>query len=204
MEGEDGAFLVEAAFLTPIFFFLLFGLLEFGLIFRDYLTVSDSVQAAAKVGSIQGPRESAAGNSADHTMMTSLRQNLANIPIEWIDRIVIFRSNAPGSGGPLAQVPAVCKTALVSQTGARCNIYDPQDAFLAVQNGTADYFKCISSGNVACGWPPQDRKNGPKVFNIEYLGVYVKLDREMVTGVFGDNFEVEIAAVQRLEPGELG
>ena len=199
--GEDGAFIVEAAFITPILLFMLFSMLEFGLVYRDYLMVSDTVSNGAKVGAIQGPRLTASGYSADHSIVSSIRQNTANIPVEWIDRIVVFRSNAPGAGGPLAQVPSACKTAASSVTG--CNIYDPVSAFIAVQNGTAGYFQCSGTGP-ACGWPPTSRKNGPRIVDIEYLGVYVKLNRPLVTGIFGNDFELEVAAVQRLEPGSLG
>ena len=39
--GDGGAIIAEAALLTPFFITLLFGMLEFGGAFRDYLTLAN-------------------------------------------------------------------------------------------------------------------------------------------------------------------
>ena len=48
--GEDrGATLVEAAIVLPIFFLLVFGLLEFGFGFKDWLTINHAAREGARV-----------------------------------------------------------------------------------------------------------------------------------------------------------
>jgi Flp pilus assembly protein TadG len=48
--GEDrGATLVEAALVLPIFFLLVFGLLEFGFGFKDWLTINHAAREGARV-----------------------------------------------------------------------------------------------------------------------------------------------------------
>ena len=50
--GERGSVLVEAAFITPVLFFLLFSILEFGMAFRDYLAVANTTRDGARAASI--------------------------------------------------------------------------------------------------------------------------------------------------------
>ena len=52
--GERGAALVEAAFITPVFALVIFGILEFGLTFRDYLTVANASRDSGRAASAYG------------------------------------------------------------------------------------------------------------------------------------------------------
>jgi len=49
---ERGAALVEFAIVGPVLFLLIFGLVDFGLIFNDYLGVRNGVQSAARLGAV--------------------------------------------------------------------------------------------------------------------------------------------------------
>ena len=59
LHGDRGSIIAEAALLTPFFITLLFGMLEFGGAFRDYLTVANASAAAAREGAIQGNNSTA-------------------------------------------------------------------------------------------------------------------------------------------------
>jgi hypothetical protein len=204
LRGDSGAALLETALIAPVLFLFFAGILEYGLVYRDYLTVSDGAAYGAKVGSIQGKKTDSLGYTADFTIARDVRQSTASVPPEWIEKIVVFRSGPPSAGGALAQVPAACKT---SPDGVQssCNVYPTIEAFLAVQAGDGNYFKCIPPANSgrACKWDPQTRRDGPTVSQIQYLGVYIKLKRPYITGLFGTELDIEVAAVQRLEPGDL-
>lgn len=196
---------METALVAPMFLSTVLFMFEYGLVFRDYLTVNDSIADAAKVGALQGGKLSSTGDSADFTIVSTIRQTAANIPQKWISRIVVFNAGPSTLGAPLNQVPALCKTG-ASSTILRCNVYsDTFTALYKAQTGDGNYFKCLSSGDIACGWPPTPtaRPNGPKNANIEYVGVYIKLDRKLLTGLFGSTFTLEQAAIQRIEPGQL-
>lgn len=198
---ERGAALLETMLVAPVFLALVLGIFEFGLIYRDVLTVSDAAGTGARAGAVVGPRITAGGANADYSILRSVRESLGSIPTETIDRVIVFRSGPPGAGGPLAQVPPACKAG--SSVDGLCNVYDPQDAFLAVQNGDHEYFSCDSGSGPACFWRPTSRNNGPSIYDIEYLGVYIKVSRPYVSGLFGDVFTFEQAAVVRLEPGVI-
>ncbi len=52
--SQRGATLVEAALVLPILIMLMISILELGLFFRDFLTVSYTAREAARVGSLAG------------------------------------------------------------------------------------------------------------------------------------------------------
>ena len=54
VEKERGAALVEMAIIAPLLVLLVFGILEFGLAFKNKLTIAHSANAAARIGSTIG------------------------------------------------------------------------------------------------------------------------------------------------------
>ncbi|MEZ5136735.1 MAG: pilus assembly protein [Acidimicrobiales bacterium] len=148
--GDQGVAIIEAALIMPVFLVLVFGIFEYGVVFRDYLTAADATAEAAKIGSIQGPYlTTGSGKNADYQMLALMRQDMATIPADWIERIVIFEASAPTSGSPVDQVPTNC---IIGGYGGnvanKCNVYEPYDAFLAVQNNNVGYFNCSGSAAI--------------------------------------------------------
>jgi hypothetical protein len=197
---EGGAALLETMLVAPVFFALVLGIFEFGLIYRDVLSVSDAAGNAARRGALIGPRIPASGANADFEIIREVRNSLGSIQVEWVERIVIFRAGPPGAGGAMAQVPTACKTQ--DSIAGVCNVYDPANAFLAVDIGDNDYFDCASGGR-SCAWLPTSRRNGPTTSDIDYLGVWIRVQRPYISGLFGELFTFEQAAVMRLEAGPL-
>lgn len=200
--GSRGSTLVEAAIIGPLLFVLVLGILEFGMGFRDYLTVGDAVSDTAKVGGIQGNKV-VNGANADFEMLRRFRQATSAFDADSIERIVIFKARAPGGGSPESQVPTACKNG--TSVVAVCNVYeDVGAAYRAVAAGNTGYFNC--TGGPATPWCPTDeimRNDGPNPNRVTYLGVYAKAVRPMVTGMFGDTFTIERASIVRLEPGTI-
>jgi hypothetical protein len=194
--------MIEAALVSPIFVLVVFGIIEFGLAYRDVLTVGDAVSDAARFGAIQGPDVTADGETADYSVVNAVRDGLAGLDPDHIERIIIFEAGPASDGSALSQVPDACLTG-PSSTAAKCNTYPVNDSYVAIQIGDVDYFKCILTSDPACGWPPTDRKDGPLTADVEFLGVYVRYRHEYITGFFGSEFTVERASIMRLEPGEL-
>jgi hypothetical protein len=217
--GDRGASVLEAAVVAPVLLLLVLGVFEFGLVYRDYLSVGDAVGDAAHIGSIQGnakvpasPAPGAPNVTPDYSMVRTLREGTAGIPPEWIEKIVIFRVGFFERNQPAMDlVPDSCRYGNSSNAGDQCNVYPAFAAFYAVQEGEINYFNCPSdettgetgTGPRECGWPYSERSDGPVREEIDYVGVYVKLDRDLVTGVFGDEFSIEQAQVLRLEPGQI-
>ena len=191
---------IELALIALLLFTMIFGIFEFGMVFRSRTTTADAAAEGARAGSIQGPNQTSQGESADYSIIKVIRETTSAINPEDITRIVVFKGSASGAGSPTSQVPASCKagTALLN----RCNVYDPNTAFERVQEGDTTYFDCTANpASPACSWNPALRRNGPNPADIDYLGVWIQIRHPFVTGLFGRRLTIESASVVRLEAG---
>jgi hypothetical protein len=200
---ERGVTILETAVVAPVLFLFLLAAFEFGLFFRDAMTVADAAADGARVGAVVGPDlDQSSGGNADFVIVKTVREALASLDPYSIERIVVFKGNSAGVGAPLQQMTTSCRngTASAAHRAGRCNIYeDPVAAFAAVQSGDATYFDCPGS-SVSCDYNPETRDDGPQINDIDYLGVYVRLNRGSASGVLGAS-AIERATVVRLEPG---
>ncbi len=55
MKRQKGQAIVEFALVLPLFFMFLWGIIYTGLLYRDYLTLSNLARESARAASIQGP-----------------------------------------------------------------------------------------------------------------------------------------------------
>lgn len=210
LAGDTGAALLEAAVIGPLFIVVVLSILEYGLVYRDYLTASDAVASAARTGGVQGNDLTTASQTADYSIVRSMRDSLASLDYSNVDRMVVFKAAGPDSGSPVSQTPAACRTGSSSSSASQCNLYFASPAFGAVQYGDDNYFECNPTAGdvVACGWDPTTRSNGDgtggsTVGEPDYLGVYVKIDHKMISGIFGDEFTIEDASIYQIEQGPV-
>jgi Flp pilus assembly protein TadG len=193
--GDEGAALIEAAFVTPVFFLLIFGVLEFGGAFRTYLTLSNVTTTASRTAAV-------AGNDvdADAQVLTSIKKESAAIQVSSIQRVVVYHA-----AGPTSAVPAGCAggtatagTGSPSYTGA-CNVYTSADITTPANASTC----AVTSP--ARFWCPSVRKvaasgtNGPP----DYVGIYVSVKHSYLTGLFGKSLSLTSTTVAKLEPSTL-
>lgn len=200
--GDRGATLVELSIVALVVFVTILALIEFGLVFRDNLTATDAVADATRIGGVVGPGVGSNGGNADYEIVRSVREGLAAMNDSDIEHVVVFRASG-GSQSADEQLPDACKegTAL---TGI-CNVYPTAAAFAAVEAANTAYFDCPASDvGPACAWDPADRSDGTDGSPIDNLGVYVRIERDAVTGLFADSFTITRAQTTRLEPGNLG
>lgn len=184
--------------MSPIFLLLVFGILEYGLVYRDSLTIGDAASDGVRTAAILG-----AVPNADFSVMKQVRQSLSAIDPESIDRVVIFRVKAgsfKSTKDAIQQMPAGCREATTSQPG--CNVYPGHDAYIALQSTppAQAYFECNSTGDRACGYPPNSRLTGAGNTVIDYVGIYIKVKHSFVTGLFGSISGLEQARILRFEP----
>ncbi len=75
--------MTEFALVLPILVFLLFGVIQFGIVFNNYITVTDAVRAGARKGSVgrhlQNP--SAAVVQSVRDASTGLKQSDLNVTV---------------------------------------------------------------------------------------------------------------------------
>jgi Flp pilus assembly protein TadG len=112
-EKQGGAALVEMAIAAPLLILLVFGILEFGIAFRDRLTVSNGTQSAGRVTAALGNHD-----DADIATLQAVEQSLGLLPGAGggvIKHVQIWKSN--GSGEPAT----ACSAA--GAGGPNCNWY---------------------------------------------------------------------------------
>ena len=162
---EQGAALIEFTIVASLLFTLLFGIVEFGLAFRDRLTVSNATQGAVRVGSALGSND-----ASDFEVLKSLEQSLSTLPnsgvgvVRFVD---IYEAN--NTGQPTTGCP-----------GSGCNryVYTP-GAF-----PTCDWTPCPDPGGgsptYGGTWLPSGRDDA--LPGLDVMGVTVTFAHDWVTG----------------------
>lgn len=186
MRGERGSTLVEAAIITPVLMLFIFGIFEFGFAFRDYLAVSNVVRDAAREASVSGD-----ASAADYRILRSVVRAGAALPDDAIDRIIVFEASAPDS-----TPHPDCLAGSPRSTTDRCNIYTPADFNLAETEFLCDPTPPIPDPDrFFC---PDDRD--VSVSNLDFVGIYVEITHDYITGLFGASTTFSDQIILKLEP----
>jgi Flp pilus assembly protein TadG len=184
--GDRGAAIVEAAIGTVLFFTLLFGVAEFGLAFKDYLSMSAAVRDGARIATTQGRN-----TATDFLIIKTVKQRMPAVATGNIQRIVVFKATGPSS--TIDSINATCKTTSVANV---CNSYGPTD-FTRPQT---DFTGTTPSPDRF--WAPSARKDalsGPP----DYVGVWVQISHKGITGLMklSDTYSDDV--VMRIEPATI-
>lgn len=173
-ERQRGATLVEAALVLPIILLLTVSLLELGLAFREFLTLSFTAREAARIGAL-------AGNDieADCHIITGIVEafgpaDLAGVTIE------IFKAD---------EDDGQAVSGMVNEWTLRVG---------------GDPLVCDTlNWNVKESWPSVDRNVtvGP-TSELDIIGVTISTRHEWVTGFppWRGGMDIDRTALQRLEP----
>jgi hypothetical protein len=204
-----GAVLPEAAIVLPIVALFVFGILEYGLFFRDSLTASNISRDGARAGAA-----ASADYDADYYIIQQVLNDAKalNGGVAAIDYIVIYNPSGPASPDPSPACAAGDNTQWVSDgrngsadTIGACNVYLPADinmpkssfddpvgtSFLAPQNWPGTHRNQYHDNTTHAR---SDGTAGP-----DYIGVYVHLTHHFVTGLFGNTIAVTDAAMLKIE-----
>jgi TadE-like protein len=93
MDRDRGAVMVEMAIVVPIFILLLFGMLEFGMAFKDKLAMSHAVTQATRNAALRGNE-----NVADIEILNAFDTGLAAATtIDAVQYVDIFRAAPDGT-----------------------------------------------------------------------------------------------------------
>jgi Flp pilus assembly protein TadG len=176
--------LVEAAFMLPVFVFIVFGIIEGGLLLRDHLAIAAMTTDAARSASVFGndPR-------ADYAIIQQLKASAHAINIDQIERVVVFKAT-----GPTDSLPTGCRGGTPQSGADACNVYaaswmtsvDPNQFDCAATSPTKYY--CPTDRKIAVTSPP------------DYVGIYVRLRHDPITLFFGGQRTLERTVIVRLEP----
>jgi len=181
--GERGVSVIEAAFVTPVFFILILGVFELGLVMNDQLAVANTVRAGARTAS-------ATGNDpyGDFQTLRKISRESAALDRSSIEHIVIYKATGFGDGPS-----ATCRSG-TPVTGV-CNVYDAADF-----SRDRDEFACSRVGSPSRHWCPGSRKITLVNGGTEFVGVWMAYSHAWVTKMFGDTVELTDSSVIRLEP----
>jgi Flp pilus assembly protein TadG len=122
---ERGATVVEAALVTPLFFFIIFALIELGPYFRQW--------SASKSAASEGGRAATTGGAASRTdgdMMSALRTPISHLG-DNLDYVIVFRAASIKD-----EVPTQCVYAAeqgkTSAPGTKVGVFVPYKSAAAI------------------------------------------------------------------------
>ncbi|MDH3730541.1 MAG: pilus assembly protein [Acidimicrobiia bacterium] len=171
---DDGAALVEFALVATVLFTLLFGIIEFGLAFRDWLSITSSTREGARVASAAGQDP-----LADCFILNSMTGPLLAVPIEDLSnnfRVTIYKADALGN--PTAEKQVY----IPDTTGGALDPLSCNDSWDRIQN---DY-------------KPEDR--GVAANDLDTIGVRIDFTHQWITGLLPGSPNWTDDAIMRMEP----
>jgi Flp pilus assembly protein TadG len=171
--GDRGAAAVEAAIVTPVVMAMIFGIVEFGFFFKDYLSAATAARDGVRLASANPRYSGFAQAAADRVQHSGSALDYSTVQQLWV-----YKANATNDYPIGFSSFSNCTTCVkFSWTGS---------SFQPIP-GTS----WPSTSQVACvgaGGPP-DR-----------IGVYIKLRHDAVTGLVFDSLTISQYSVMSLEP----
>ncbi len=167
---ERGAAAVEAAIITPVFILLLVGIIEFGMFYKDYLSVASAVRAGVRTASAE-PRTSTYAQDAVNSLLT---EGTA-IARGDVQEMWVYKANDTDQFPKGASSFAGCTTCV--KFGWNGSTFAP----------TYSNWNAITQN--ACSAGPIDR-----------IGIYMKLRHRAFTGFVFTSITIEESSVLRFEP----
>jgi hypothetical protein len=213
---QGGSLVVESAIIFPLLFLLVFGALEYGLLFKDDLTGSNAVRTGGRTLS------ASTSKFADQAALQALRPAAAGFQggLEHVSRVVVYIATCAnpasytsattsrcGSAPPIGRLeemgdgtsPCIPKSQTVGIDGY-CNIYTAEHLTSAFVNDPANW-GCDTSGTWTrdAYWCPEQRVALQSV-GTDYVGLRIEYEHDWVTGLFGTTREMSDDVIFRLEP----
>ena len=182
---ERGASAVEAAIVTPIVMAMLFGIIELGFVFKDYLAVAGAVRAGVRMASANPRNATFAQDAANKVAATGGAMNFNDVLQLWVYKVnpvtaAQFWQDKPIGFGDFSN----CTTCVKFRWDTGLNKFTPitggpESWLWSTQNA------CSSS---SIGGPP-DR-----------IGVYIQLKHDGFTKFVFTTVNISEASIMTLEP----
>jgi hypothetical protein len=184
-EGERGAVAVEAALIFPVLILLVFGMIEFSLLMRDYVTVNSIVRTGARTASAEPRVTTFAQDAAD-----AIERSGSAMPKNNIDFIYIYKANTRGYPCGPGSACDNANATMAGCPGVNCVRFTWDDATGKFRSDFPDAGSWPSTSINAC-------QNDPNAMSV---GVYMQATHPTVTKIFGSSFRVSDRAVMKFEP----
>jgi hypothetical protein len=197
---EDGAVAVEAALVIPLLCLLVFGMIEFAFVMRDYAGVSSMVRTGARIASTgadhgQGDCDTdAAAPPCAPASTPALAQEAADAiqrsgsvsDPDMINYILVYKANNqgyPGADGNTT-MPTSCSGY------SNCVMYTWRAAIDRFRYNSGTW----QSTSISACFP------GSSGHPMDRVGVYMNATHPMMTGLFGATIGIRDRAVMDFEP----
>ncbi|MGC2239212.1 MAG: TadE/TadG family type IV pilus assembly protein [Acidimicrobiia bacterium] len=180
---ERGATIVEAAIVYGMLFLAMFAIVEFGLAFKDWLSVSHAAREGARAGATYGDDP-----TADIQILRDVEQTLAPAGIGAGITIRIF------------QAPSGASTTYNYTPGSDCS-----DTSGGTLTGCCDWTPCPEPFRVTYttpNWDPQDRD--VEAPDTDRIGVEVQFTHQWLTHFFVSSSDFTTATDFQIEPQVFG
>ncbi|MCU0311182.1 MAG: pilus assembly protein [Acidimicrobiales bacterium] len=195
--GDEGTALVELALVLPLLVLLVLGVLEYGRAWGESNTVIRAAEAAGRTAATQGP-----DRFADYNALQSVQASLASLGGSEIERVVIFRADSADGRvpQPCVDLPIADDLTTKGIPAQRCNVYSAAQVDFA--GNVLTYFgNPTCTGNWDAAWCPTARSRGTDVTDPDFLGIYIKIRYEALTGIIGNpTADLTATSVFRLDP----
>jgi Flp pilus assembly protein TadG len=177
MRSERGAVLVETAIILPIFIVLVFGIIEYSAAYHDSSLAADAARSAGRIASAESLNPDYAIDAA-----SAASAALQGMPSNQPQQLWIYKANSNGYPGS--------ETSFTS-CDADCIEY-------VWQQSTKSFNTAAPGGG---GWPASDQQvcTSPS----DEVGVYVQVQHNFITKLFGASVTLSDHSVFRLEPAAL-
>jgi len=184
---EKGATLVEAAIAYGLLFLTLFAVAEFGLAFKDWLSVSHASRGGARSGATFGDDP-----SADILVLRDVEGTMAPIGLAAGNTVRVYRANSPNVNA---------SETYTYSPGTECGT---AGTWMGTPNplpGCCDWSPCPELGRPnyqTPTWDPASRDITAPV--TDRIGVEIFFTHSWVTGFFGNDLDLNTATDFQIEP----
>lgn len=173
--SERGAAAVEAALVTPLLILLVFGIVEYGMLFKDSLAVTSSIRSAGRMASAEPRLASYAQDAADQVANSGGALKLTNTQALWV-----YKSKVNGFPlGDSTNTFANCTACTKFTWNASTKHFD--------QVGTSTWLN--TAQNACPGDPLHDS-----------VGIYMAINHASITGLIFSTITIKDHVVMDLEP----
>ena len=176
MSGERGSSAVEAVIVTPLVMLMIFGIVEMGFVFKDYLAAGGAVRAGVRIAAASPRTATFAQLAANKVAQTGGAMNFSDIQQMWV-----YKAD-PVTDKPIGFSDfSNCTTCVKFRWDAGSKAFVPTSDTWSFSTQNA----CSSS---SLGGPP-DR-----------IGVYLQLKHDAFTKLVFNSIDISEASIMTLEP----
>ncbi len=189
--GEDGAIFTEFLIILPLLLAMVFGIVEFGMVFDKSLTVSNALRSGTRV--VSG---ASSDTDADFLALQAISSSLGEVDPASVDRVIIYKPAIPN-----AEPHPNCLTAGALAAGGdvtgQCNVYDSAELFAP---NAADFTGPCDPSRHDHHWCATSR-DAKTTGGVDPIAIRVIVEHEFITGIFPwGNVTITDTLVMRVEP----